>query len=157
MKYSTKLSVILIFCTAFLCSCKNESPKRSDSNATTEVEPPKVEPPKAEPFVQSMDISDAISIETKSTDGIPESTLTFRVGDDLYILTEPYDCNVISPNDYASYDIPRSAGSACQCWWAGAGADIIVREGKPGIQILKRLTDESQEAKSSAWLVLKTF
>ncbi len=79
----------------------------------------------------------------EDANGTPSTILSVLVNDNLNeIATETGNFYIINPEDFKDNGIPKNALIACQCWWAGAGADYwVVKKGSTLVVMERDLSE----------------
>jgi hypothetical protein len=146
MKYKYLPIIILAF-TLFLGSCQQND--TSEDQMEEEVSPKPPLPESIEAAFTCRSISDdeanpkyEVSIEV---DGIP------RVLDTIPV------CNMIPAEEYAQYDIPPAAVSACGGWWAGAGDYFYAVVSGHICTVIQGWSDEQQEDEGFHYSEIRTI
>ncbi len=79
----------------------------------------------------------------EDANGMPSTKLSLLVDDAKYeIQTESGNIFEITPIDFKSYKIPKSALLACESWWAGGGTNYWVIKKDNSLVVMRKEIEE---------------
>jgi hypothetical protein len=86
----------------------------------------------------------------------PKTTITVSYLDLSYSAEEPGTCVDLNKEDFESREIP-TADAACQCWWAGMGADYYLQKVGENVEVYRRDAYEETPPAELPWKLVKVL
>ncbi len=86
----------------------------------------------------------------------PKTTITVSYLDLSYSAEEPGTCINVNKEDFESREIP-TADAACQCWWAGMGADYYLQKVGENVEVYRRDAYEETPPAEIPWKLVKVL
>ena len=83
-------------------------------------------------------------VKNPSMPDMPENEVFLQLVESKAKVADVMDCQIITPKNYAQYDIPKNAISAVGGWWAGAGDYLYIAEEEGNYVIKKAHMEEMQ-------------
>lgn len=145
MPNSIKLTAILFF-TILTAGCGSETGKTKKEN---EVSKPAEQP--VHPETTDTTTSLVIKVLPDIEGGIPQRLVLLSDHGKQTVIDTVNNCEPITNDHYADYDIPANASVACGGWYAGGGDYyyLVIRDGKPAL--FYGWQDEMQKDKGFHW------
>ncbi|MEM6377864.1 MAG: hypothetical protein AAF705_06610 [Bacteroidota bacterium] len=78
-------------------------------------------------------------------EAMPRFEVALDLNDTLHVIDTIMSCSVFSEDEYAQYQIPKEAVSACGGWWAGAGDYFYATFEANVCTVMQGWQDEQQE------------
>lgn len=134
----------LLFILVFACQPQTEEP--GNSKATQEV------------IAKPSNISAEFYCRPLTTnEDMPQFEVSLYLNSSRYIIDTILSCNLYTASDYAKYDIPKEAISACGGWWAGGGDYFYAVVQEDVCTVMQGWQDEEQEDEGFHYERLRSF
>lgn len=90
-------------------------------------------------------------------DETPQSEVSLYLNKARYVIDTIQTCDLFEPADYAKYEIPAEAISACGGWWAGGGDYFYAVVKEDVCTVMQGWQDEQQEDDGFHYERLRSF
>lgn len=124
---------ILVIALVFACQSNQSEPE----NSNTEEKEAAINAPSIDAQFYCRDLT--------TSDDMPRAEVSLYLNKARYVIDTIQTCDLFEPADYAKYEIPAEAISACGGWWAGAGDYLYAIVEEDVCIVMQGWQDEQQE------------